>query len=113
MSDVTDDEEDEEDEDWVIEEYIRIPASYMAVDVSPTEVGVLVLDEDQDSSFFFGPEQDDDDEWAEDEEDENGTCNQQLPSNDTSMHNPDQRISYIVLTRLNSREPLHGRLSGG
>lgn len=64
-------EEDEDDEDWVIEEYIRVPARLMSVDVSPGEIGVLVLDGEDDDILFFGPEEEEDD-YLEDDEDENG-----------------------------------------
>ncbi|KAK7404195.1 hypothetical protein QQX98_010037 [Neonectria punicea] len=65
MSDVSD--PDDEDE-WVIEEYIRIPAHAMTVGVAPTDVGLLVLDGKEDSSLFFGPEDDDDDDDLDDED---------------------------------------------
>ncbi|KAM5351509.1 hypothetical protein ACJ41O_004232 [Fusarium nematophilum] len=68
MSDVSD---MEDDDDWVIEEYVRIPAHAMTVNVAPTDVGVLVLDGEEDSNLFFGPEHDDDEELDEDDEDEN------------------------------------------
>lgn len=62
----------EDDDDWVIEEYVRIPAHAMTVNVAPTDVGVLVLDGKEESNLFFGPERDEDEELDEDEEDENG-----------------------------------------
>lgn len=65
-------EDDGSDGEWVIEEYVRIPAHSMAVDVSPTEVGVLVLEGEEDDILFFGPEQDEDDDYDEVDEDENG-----------------------------------------
>ena len=64
-------EEDDDDEEWVIEEYIRIPAKSMGPDVAPGEVGVLVLDGEEDNTFFFGPEEEEDD-YDYDEDDENG-----------------------------------------
>lgn len=67
MSDV------ENEDDWVLEEYVRIPAHAMKIDVAPTDVGVLVLDGEEDSNLFFGPERDEDEELDEDDEDENGT----------------------------------------
>lgn len=70
MTDVSDDEGDEGD--WIIDEYVRIPANSMALDVAPAEVGLLVLDGEEDSILFFGPEHDDDDELGQDDEDENG-----------------------------------------
>lgn len=76
MSDLSDDygeEEEEEDEgEWIIEEYVRIPANSVALDVPASDVGILVLDEDEENLLFFGSPNDDDDELAEDDEDENG-----------------------------------------
>jgi hypothetical protein len=72
MSDVTDEEGDDDDGDWVIDEYVRVPAKSMAVDISPAEVGVLVLDGEDDDIQFFGDDYDEDDEYLEDDEDENG-----------------------------------------
>lgn len=71
---MTDDvsEDDGDDSDWVIDEYVRIPAASMAVDVSPGDVGVLVLDGEGDDTLFFGPENDEEDNYLEDDEDENG-----------------------------------------
>ncbi|KAH7170495.1 hypothetical protein EDB81DRAFT_167473 [Dactylonectria macrodidyma] len=68
MSDISD---LEDDDDWVIDEYVRIPAHAMNVDVAPTDVGLLVLDGKDDNTLFFGPERDDDDDPDEDDEDEN------------------------------------------
>ncbi|SPJ73748.1 uncharacterized protein FTOL_03478 [Fusarium torulosum] len=61
----------EDDDDWVIEEYVRVPAHAMKINVAPTDVGVLVLDGKEESNLFFGPERDEDDELDEDDEDEN------------------------------------------
>lgn len=65
-------EEEGEEGDWIIDEYVRIPVHTMALDIAPAEVGLLVLDNDEDSTLFFGPDHDDDDDMAEDDEDENG-----------------------------------------
>lgn len=70
MGDASDEEDD--DDEWIIEEYIRIPAKSVALDVSPGDVGILVLDEEEENMLFFGSAADDDDDMAEDEEDENG-----------------------------------------
>lgn len=67
--DMEDDDDEGDDSDWVIEEYVRVPAA--SVDISPGDVGVLVLEGAEDDMLFFGPEHDDDDEF-EDDEDENG-----------------------------------------
>ncbi|ENH64647.1 hypothetical protein FOC1_g10013922 [Fusarium oxysporum f. sp. cubense race 1] len=63
--------EAEDDDDWIIEEYVRIPAHAMTVDVAPTDVGVLVLDGKEESNLFYGPERDEDEDLDEDDEDEN------------------------------------------
>ncbi|KAG8665916.1 hypothetical protein FPOAC2_11002 [Fusarium poae] len=69
--DMTENSDMEDDDDWVIEEYVRIPAHAMTVNVAPTDVGVLVLDGKEESNLFFGPERDEDEELDEDDEDEN------------------------------------------
>jgi hypothetical protein len=71
MRDISD-EEAEDDDDWIIEEYIRVPAKSMAIDVSAADIGVIVFDGDEDSTLFFGDDYDEDDDYAEDDEDENG-----------------------------------------
>lgn len=91
-------EEEGDDDDWVIEEYIRIPANSVAMDVAPTDVGFLVLDGEEESLLFFGPQNDEDEDWDEDEEDENG---RQLLSSTAARKNHANRTS---------REPLHSRL---
>ncbi|KAF9772502.1 hypothetical protein IL306_009785 [Fusarium sp. DS 682] len=63
--------EAEDDDDWIIEEYVRIPAHAMTVNVAPTDVGVLVLDGKEENNLFYGPERDEDEEFDEDDEDEN------------------------------------------
>ncbi|PNY27514.1 Uncharacterized protein TCAP_02561 [Tolypocladium capitatum] len=69
MSDATEDEGD--DDEWIIEEYVRIPANTVALDVSPSDIGVLVLDDEEEDLLFFGPSPDEDDNLDEDDEDEN------------------------------------------
>lgn len=63
--------EAEDDDDWVIEEYVRIPAHAMTVNVAPTDVGLLVLDGKEESNLFYGPDRDEDEDLDEDDEDEN------------------------------------------
>ncbi|RDA84530.1 hypothetical protein CP532_1496 [Ophiocordyceps camponoti-leonardi (nom. inval.)] len=72
MNDASDGEDDEGDDDgdWIIEEYVRIPANSVAMDVLPSDIGVLVLRDDDENLLFFGSQDDDEDE-AEDDEDEN------------------------------------------
>ena len=64
-------EDDGDDEDWIIEEYVRVPA-YSIVNPNPEDVGVLILEGEDDNFLFYGPENDEEDEWEEDDEDENG-----------------------------------------
>ncbi|KAG6024728.1 hypothetical protein E4U41_001697 [Claviceps citrina] len=72
LSDDDDDDDDDEDEDdWVIEEYVRIPAHSVATDVLSTDVGILVLDDEEENMLFFGSTLDEEDELGEDDEDEN------------------------------------------
>ncbi|KAG6236488.1 hypothetical protein E4U25_003659 [Claviceps purpurea] len=73
--DEDDDDDDDDDENndgkWLYDEYVRIPAHSVAVDVPSTEVGILVLGEEEESVLFFGSALDEDDELGEDDEDEN------------------------------------------
>ncbi|KAI2637377.1 hypothetical protein GGS21DRAFT_475207 [Xylaria nigripes] len=59
------------DSDFIIETYVRVPASTMGDHVPPQTVGLLVFDEEPDIEFFYGEDDDSEDDWAEDEEDEN------------------------------------------
>lgn len=64
---------DESDgDDWVWEEYVRIPADSIKIHMDPGDIGVLVLDGEDDNILFFGTEADADDELNLDDEDENG-----------------------------------------
>ncbi|KAI0426014.1 hypothetical protein F5Y09DRAFT_334490 [Xylaria sp. FL1042] len=62
---------DSDDGDYIIETYVRVPASRMGDHVPPQSVGLLVFDEEPDIEFFYGEDDESEDEWAEDEEDEN------------------------------------------
>jgi len=66
-------ENSDSDGDYVIDTYVRVPASSMGDHVPPQKVGLLVFDEEPDIEFFYGEEDESEEEWAEDEEDENGT----------------------------------------
>lgn len=70
--DMNDASDIDDEDDWIIEEYVRVPAYAMLPDVAPTDVGLLVLEGEEDSNLFYGPEHDDEDDLDEDEEDENG-----------------------------------------
>lgn len=60
------------EDEYVVETYVRVPASSLGKDINPGKVGLLVFDNEPDVDFFYAEEGDSDDEWAEDEEDENG-----------------------------------------
>ncbi|KAK3401226.1 hypothetical protein B0T20DRAFT_372295 [Sordaria brevicollis] len=64
---------DTSDDEYIIEEYYRVPASRLDdSSVSSTQVGLLVFDSEPDKiEFFFGAEEDDEYEFPEDEDDEN------------------------------------------
>ncbi|KAI8947661.1 hypothetical protein F4801DRAFT_496369 [Xylaria longipes] len=62
---------DSDDDDYIIETYVRVPASSMGDHVPPQSVGLLVFDAEPDVEFFYGEDDESEDEWAEDEEDEN------------------------------------------
>ncbi|RDA92792.1 hypothetical protein CP533_0773 [Ophiocordyceps camponoti-saundersi (nom. inval.)] len=70
MDDGSDGDDGDDDSDWIMEEYVRIPANSVAVGVLPWDIGVLVLDEEYENTLFFGS-LDDDEEEAEDDENEN------------------------------------------
>lgn len=73
MSDADVAHSDTDDDDYVIETYIRVPLSAMQKQkVAPGSVGLLVFDDEPDLEFFYGEGSDSEDEWAEDDEDENG-----------------------------------------
>ena len=66
-------EDMDDDSEYIIDTYIRMPADYMEVDtVADKNIGFLVLDGQSDIDEFYNvdTESDDDDEY--DEEDENG-----------------------------------------
>lgn len=71
MADV-DVENSDSDNDYIIETYVRVPASSMGDDVRPQSVGLLVFDAEPDVEYFYAEEDSSEDEFAEDEEDENG-----------------------------------------
>ncbi|KAI5926588.1 hypothetical protein F4810DRAFT_545921 [Camillea tinctor] len=62
---------DSDDGDYIIETYIRVPASNIGDQVPPQNVGLLVFDAEPDMEYFYGEGDDSEDEWAEEEEDEN------------------------------------------
>ncbi|KAF4454583.1 hypothetical protein F53441_2926 [Fusarium austroafricanum] len=78
----------EDNDDWIIEEYVRIPAHAMTVNVAPTDVGVLVLDGKEESNLFFGPERDEDEDFDEDDEDENDYPEDEVESDDEYGRHP-------------------------
>lgn len=60
------------EDEYIIETYVRVPASVLSNDVAPEKIGLLVFGNESDAEFFYGVEGDSDDEWLEDDEDENG-----------------------------------------
>ncbi|KAI0118901.1 hypothetical protein GGR51DRAFT_137654 [Nemania sp. FL0031] len=66
-----DTENSDSDGDYIIETYVRVPASSIGDHVPPQSVGLLVFDAEPDVEFFYGEDEESEDEWAEDEEDEN------------------------------------------
>ncbi|KAI1265093.1 hypothetical protein F5Y18DRAFT_57463 [Xylariaceae sp. FL1019] len=64
-------ENSDSDDDYIIETYVRVPATTMGDHVPPQSVGLLVFDQEPDIEYFYGADADSEDEWAEDDEDEN------------------------------------------
>lgn len=75
MADVDVDNSDSDDSDYIIETYVRVPASSIGDHIPPQSVGLLVFDGEPDIEFFYGEDDESEDDWAEDEEDENGMSN--------------------------------------
>jgi hypothetical protein len=63
---------DEDDGDYVIETYIRVPVEHVTLDEDPKNVGLLVLDSQPDIDEFYNDDSDSDSEIYDEEEDENG-----------------------------------------
>ena len=66
------DEGASDDEDYVLETYVRVPASQLTETVQPHQVGLLVFDNEPDMEFFYGNDEDSEEELFLDEDDENG-----------------------------------------
>ncbi|KAH8894805.1 hypothetical protein GQ53DRAFT_820491 [Thozetella sp. PMI_491] len=60
-----------DDDDYVLETYVRVPASRLPADVAPHKVGFLVFDNEPDVDFFYGDDDADEEEDDPDEDDEN------------------------------------------
>jgi hypothetical protein len=69
--DIDEESTDSEDSEYVIEEYIRVPAINLKEAVDPEVIGCIVIEGDEQASLFFGPEADSDED-PEDSEDSNG-----------------------------------------
>ncbi len=67
-----DDESDTDDEDYVVDTYVRVSDHSLGTKIPPEKVGLLVFDTEPDVEFFYGDESDSEPE-LEDDEDENGT----------------------------------------
>lgn len=74
------------EDEYVVETYVRVPASVLSKDVDPGKIGLLVFGNESDAEFFYGVEGDSDDEWLEDDEDENGELSNihKSPSRDST-----------------------------
>lgn len=94
-------EEEGEGEEWVIEEYVRVPAHSMGLDVLPSDVGILVLNGEQESMLFYGSPEDEDEENDEDDEDENGKS----PSCKTMTH-AKQSLTFCVQRKTTTRQTI-------
>lgn len=74
MTDVSDENDVDDDDEWVIEEYVRVPALSIAMSVPASDIGVLEIDDEEDCTLLFGvPPDEDEDEDEDGDEDENGT----------------------------------------
>lgn len=97
---VTDQDEYEtaSEDEYVVETYIRVPASVLSKDVNPDKIGLLVFGNESDAEFFYGVEGDSDDEWLEDDEDENGELSnfQGPPSSDSTNKNKKAENYYTA-----------------
>lgn len=60
------------EDEYIVETYVRVPASVLSKDVNPEKIGLLVFGNESDAEYFYGVEGDSDEEWLEDDEDENG-----------------------------------------
>lgn len=61
-----------DDEDYVLETYVRVPAHTLTDPVPAEQLGVLVFDHKTDIEYFYGAGHDSSDEYNEDDEDSNG-----------------------------------------
>ncbi|RDW65271.1 hypothetical protein BP5796_09963 [Coleophoma crateriformis] len=79
-------EEDEDDDsEYIIETYVRVPADSMDTDEAPKAYGLLVLDSQPDIDEFYRNDEDSDEEEVDEEEDENA-------ENHYSADYPDEEV---------------------
>lgn len=64
---------DDDDAEYIIDTYVRVPAEAMGTETAPRDFGLLVLDSQPDIDEFYREHDDSDDEEEDEEEDENGT----------------------------------------
>lgn len=95
-------EEEGDDEEWVIEEYVRVPAHSMGLDVLPSDVGILVLNGEQESMLFYGSLEDEDEENDEDDEDENG----KPPPSKTLIHAKQSLTFFCAQRKTTTRQTI-------
>lgn len=98
-------EEDEMDDDaeYIIDTYIRMPADALETENLPKNIGFLVLDSQPDIDAFYQEEEDSDEEEDDLDEDENGIASHPLPF-------PKFNLCMLLLTLYHSGEPLYSRL---
>lgn len=63
---------DEDEEDFVVETYVRVPVEQLGIGNKEHSVGLLVLEGQVDVEEFYGEEDESDSDLYDEEEDENG-----------------------------------------
>lgn len=66
---------DEDDEEFVVETYIRVPVEQLGIGSKEHSIGLLVLDSQPDIDQFYGEDDESDSDIYDEEEDENGKRN--------------------------------------
>lgn len=63
---------DEDEEDFIVETYVRVPVEQLGIGSQEHSVGLLVLEGQVDVEEFYGEEDESDSDLYDEEEDENG-----------------------------------------
>ncbi|KAK2070175.1 hypothetical protein P8C59_004693 [Phyllachora maydis] len=93
---------DSDEDDYVLETYVRVPTSQLTEVVKPHQVGLLVFDSEPDRlEFFYGNEDDSEDEVLEDGDDENaeGHYSTEYPDEDLEWDDETGQNAYSYLTQ--------------